>query len=83
MTDGPVNMPRATPALNAAMDQAAAAARNAVEAVGGMVVDTREALFTLVIHQTGSVTMTGTSRDWPWIASCLRDLAERVEERAR
>jgi hypothetical protein len=64
------------------MDQATASARAAVAPLGGHVVDTRDALFTVVIERDGTAYMTGTTRDWQWVADALRRIADDCEQRA-
>lgn len=71
-----------TPAQNAAMDQAMAAAQEAVTPLKGKIVDTRDALLTVVIDADGQAHLTGTTDDWQWVADSLRLLAANAQAKA-
>lgn len=70
------------PAVDAEMDQAMAAARDAVTPHGGKIVDTRDALLTVVVDRCGFAHTTVTTTDLRWIAGSLARLAATADERA-
>jgi hypothetical protein len=69
-------------AKHAAIDQAVAAAREAVAPTGGKIVDTRDALLTVVVDQDGHATFTATTSDLRWVADSLALLARTADARA-
>lgn len=64
------------------MDQATAAVRDLISPLGGKVVDSRDALLTVVIDKTGTLILTSTVEDLRWIADTLATLAALADERA-
>lgn len=70
------------PHQTAAADQAVAAARDAIEPIGGVVVDSRDALLTIVISKDAKVQLSGTTRDWTWCAAACREIAALFDARA-
>jgi len=71
-----------TPAQSAALNQSMAAAREALAPVGGQIVDTRDALLTVVVLRDGHAHFTSTTSDLRWIADSLTLLARTAEARA-
>lgn len=71
-----------SPSLVAARDQALAAASDVVAPLGGKIVDTQDALLTVVIGRDAVAHCTGTTRDWRWVAASLRAIADNAERRA-
>jgi hypothetical protein len=67
-----------TPGQTAALDQASAA----VAPLGGRIVDTADALMTLVVDAEGVAHFTATTRDLRWIANSLSMLAQAADDRA-
>lgn len=75
-------MPELSPAQHARMDQASAAARDIIAPLGGRLVDSRDALLTVVVDKTGYVRLQVTTTDLRWVADALQTLATGADERA-